>query len=104
MKFQAVLQSLTLASGVAAAMLVALTTSSFQRGFSRLIEAGGLIGTLVSSIFLFAIAMINLVVLVGIYRVFRQAKRGEVAGDAELDVFLARRGLCSAGSSEFCSG
>jgi high-affinity nickel-transport protein len=80
---------------IAAASLIALTASNLQRSYPGLIEAGGLIGTLVSVIFLFAIALINLVVLIGAFRVFRLAKRGEDYAAEELDVFLAQRGLLS---------
>jgi nickel/cobalt transporter (NiCoT) family protein len=80
---------------VAAALLIALTASSLQRSFPILIEAGGLVGTLVSVIFLFAIAMINLVVLVGVFRVFQRVKRREDYAEEELNVLLARRGLLS---------
>ena len=80
---------------IAAAMLIALTASTLQRRFPGLIEAGGAVGTLVSVIFLFAIAMINLVVLVGVFRLFRRVKRGEGYAEEELNVFLAQRGLLS---------
>jgi high-affinity nickel-transport protein len=68
---------------IAAAILIVLTASSLQRSFPGLIEAGGLIGTLVSVIFLFAIAMINLVVLIG---VFRKAKRGRFDTATEISL------------------
>src|SRR6516162_6325129 len=77
---------------IAAAILVALTASSLSQSFPGLVAAGSLVGTLVSVMFLFAIATINLVVLVGIFRVFRRARRGETYADEELNVFLARRG------------
>src|SRR6516165_5067353 len=77
---------------IAAAILVALTASSLSQSFPGLVAAGSLVGTLVSVMFLFAIATINLVVLVGIFRVFRRARRGETYADDELNVFLARRG------------
>jgi len=80
---------------IAAAMLIALTASGLQQSFPGLIEVGGLVGTLVSATFLFAIAMINLVVLFGIYRVFQRVKRGEDFAEEELNVFLAQRGLLS---------
>src|SRR4029077_16885058 len=80
---------------IAAAVLIALTASTLQRSFPGLIEAGGLVGTLVSVIFLFAIAIINLVVLVGVYRVFRRAKRGKDYAEEDLNLFLAQRGLLS---------
>jgi nickel/cobalt transporter (NiCoT) family protein len=78
---------------IAAAMLIAVTASTLQRSFPGLIEAGGLVGTLVSVIFLFAIAMINFIVLVGVFRVFRKAKRGDSYVEEDLNVFLAQRGL-----------
>jgi nickel/cobalt transporter (NiCoT) family protein len=43
-------------------------------------------------LFLFAIAMINVVVLAGVYRVFQQVKRGENYAEDETNVLLARRG------------
>src|SRR5215469_14772809 len=76
---------------VAAATVIALTASSLQRSFPGLIEAGGVVGTWVSVIFLFSIAMINLVVLVGVFRIFRRTKRGEDYVEEELNVFLAQR-------------
>jgi nickel/cobalt transporter (NiCoT) family protein len=77
---------------IAAALLIALTASTLQQSFPGLIEAGGLVGTLVSVIFLFAIAIINLVVLVGVYRVFRRARRGKDYAEEDLNVLLASRG------------
>jgi nickel/cobalt transporter (NiCoT) family protein len=80
---------------ITAVMLIALTASSLQRSFPGLIETSGLVGTLVSVIFLFAIAIINLVVLVGVFRVFQRVKRREDYAEEALNVFLARRGLLS---------
>jgi high-affinity nickel-transport protein len=80
---------------IGAATLIALTASSLQQSFPGLIEAGGLVGTLVSVIFLFAIAMINLVVLIDVFRIFQRAKRGEGDAEEEIGVLLARRGLLS---------
>ena len=80
---------------IAAAIVIALTARSLQRSFPKLVEAGGRVGTVVSAFFLFAIAMINLVVLVGVFRVFRRAKRGEDYAEEELNAFLAQRGMLS---------
>ncbi|MBV9870900.1 MAG: HoxN/HupN/NixA family nickel/cobalt transporter [Frankiaceae bacterium] len=52
----------------------------------------GLIGTSVSGTFLFAIAAINLVILVGIVRVFRDIRRG-VYDEESLEEHLDNRGL-----------
>ncbi|ORA13121.1 HoxN/HupN/NixA family nickel/cobalt transporter [Mycobacterium arosiense] len=56
----------------------------------------GLIGTGVSGVFLYAIALLNFVVLVGILRVFTRLRRGEYdpdTGAAELERQLGNRGL-----------
>ncbi|GAB1813232.1 Nickel transporter NicT [Mycobacterium sp. MUNTM1] len=56
----------------------------------------GLIGTSVSGVFLYAIALLNVMVLVGILRVFARLRRGEFDPDAdaaELERHLDNRGL-----------
>jgi high-affinity nickel-transport protein len=78
---------------VAVSIVIALTASSLQRRFPGLIQVGGVIGTLVSVGFLFTIAMINTVVLAGVYRLFRRVKRGATYAEEELDFFLSQRGL-----------
>jgi high-affinity nickel-transport protein len=52
----------------------------------------GLIGTSVSGTFLFALAAINMVILVGILKVFRDMRRG-VYDEETLEEHLANRGL-----------
>lgn len=76
-----------------ASVLIAMTARSLQQRFPGLVEVGGVFGTLVSALFLFAIAMINAVVLAGVYRLLRQVRRGERYADEELNLFLAKRGL-----------
>jgi high-affinity nickel-transport protein len=78
---------------IIAAAAIAATASTLQDRFPWLLAIGGVIGTTVSSGFLFIIAMINLVVLVGVYRLFQRVKRGGDYAEDELDVFLAWRGL-----------
>ena len=53
---------------------------------------GGIIGTLVSGTFLYLIAILNLVVLVGIVKVFLEMRRGRY-NDEELEQQLNARGL-----------
>jgi nickel/cobalt transporter (NiCoT) family protein len=77
----------------AATIVIALTASSLQQRFPRLIEVGNVVGTLVSVLFLFAIATINVVVLAEVYRLFRRVRRGYNHTGEELDVSLARRGF-----------
>src|ERR1022692_3324546 len=53
---------------------------------------GGIIGTLVSGTFLYLIAVLNLVILVGIVKVFLEMRRGRY-NDEELEQQLNARGL-----------
>ena len=52
----------------------------------------GLIGTSVSGVFLYLIALLNVIVLVGILRVFARLRRGDY-DEAELEQHLENRGL-----------
>jgi nickel/cobalt transporter (NiCoT) family protein len=61
--------------------------------FDQLRNIGGLIGTSVSAFFLLVIAAINIVILLDIYRTFREVKNGGVYNDATIDESLNKRGL-----------
>ncbi|MDT7548560.1 MAG: nickel/cobalt transporter (NiCoT) family protein [Actinomycetota bacterium] len=74
---------------VTAIAIVASKATAFQQAFQG---TGGIIGTLVSGSFLYLIAGLNLAVLSGIIRVWRQAKRGTYSAE-ELDDLLAKRGF-----------
>jgi high-affinity nickel-transport protein len=63
-----------------------------ESGSSGLHEATGLIGTSVSGVFLYVIGIINLVVLVGIIKVFRRMRQGDFK-EAELNRQLDNRGF-----------
>jgi len=63
-----------------------------RRGSSGLHTMTGIIGTGVSGTFLYLIAALNVVVLAGIVKVFREM-RNNAYDDAELEEQLARRGL-----------
>jgi len=54
--------------------------------------AGGAVGTLVSAGFLYLIAVLNLIVLAGIFKVFRDMRRGAYS-ETELEAQLQARGL-----------
>ena len=54
--------------------------------------ATGLVGTLVSGTFLYVIAILNFVILVGIFKVFLEMRRGRFS-DSELEQQLNSRGL-----------
>jgi high-affinity nickel-transport protein len=59
---------------------------------SALHTYGGLVGTLVSGLFLSLLGVLNLVILVGILKVFRAMRRGHF-DEAELEEHLANRGF-----------
>ncbi len=63
-----------------------------KNGSSSLQYTTNIVGTLVSAFFLFVIAAINIVILVGILKIFR-AMRGGVYDEAELERQLNSRGL-----------
>jgi high-affinity nickel-transport protein len=84
----------------ALAMLLAIGSKAFMRATvgpveddsSTLHHYTGLIGTSVSGVFLYLIAILNLVVLAGILRVFLRLRRGEY-DESELEQHLDNRGL-----------
>jgi nickel/cobalt transporter (NiCoT) family protein len=67
----------------------AKAAANFQQSFK---DTGGIIGTVVSGGFLYLIAALNLAVLWGVMRMWRQAKAGTYRQE-ELDVLLAQRGF-----------
>lgn len=56
-------------------------------------EIGGLIGALASSLFLFAIALVNLVILRSLWRIFRRVRSGGDYVEEDLDAVLRRSGF-----------
>jgi high-affinity nickel-transport protein len=66
--------------------------SQVSRSGSGLHSVTGIIGTGVSGTFLYVIAVLNLVILLGIVRVFREMRTGRYS-DAELNEQLDKRGL-----------
>ena len=58
-------------------------------------EVGGVISTIASASFLFAIAFINILVLISVYRTFQAVKRGEPFAEEDFDILLNKRGFLS---------
>jgi high-affinity nickel-transport protein len=71
---------------------IAVAAGSVQSHFSALADTGGLIGTLISALFLFAIAAMNLFVLRSIARTFAGIKQGEAYVDQDLPAILDSMG------------
>jgi nickel/cobalt transporter (NiCoT) family protein len=78
---------------VGLAIALALTTTALSGRFSVLKNIGGTIGTSVSALFLFAIAVANIVVLLKVYRALRTARKGGRPADDDVDAILAKRGF-----------
>jgi high-affinity nickel-transport protein len=84
--------SIVFALGVLVVVGVRGLSGAVTNGSSTLHEATGLIGPLVSGSFLFAIGILNLIILVSITRIFRRMRHGEL-DERELEEQLARRGF-----------
>ena len=82
--------SLAITLAVAA---IAATAFALEGRFQQFKTVGSIVGTGASAFFLLAIAAINLVILRGIRRSFRSARRGEPVADHELDHLLSGRGF-----------
>lgn len=77
---------------VVATLLLAAGAASFA-GDSLLRSIGGLIGTSVSAIFLLLIAVLNLAILVSLWRTMRAVREQNVHDVEKIDALLAGRGL-----------
>jgi high-affinity nickel-transport protein len=78
---------------VLASVGVAVATSAMQGRFDHYKEIGGVVGTLVSALFLFAIALMNLIILRSIYQAWRNVRNGGAYVDDDFDLLLADRGF-----------
>lgn len=72
---------------------IAIAAVVIRNIIPNLQSAGGIIGTLVSALFLYIIALINFLVLWEIFQTFRKVTRGEEYNDQTLEDFLDQRGL-----------
>ncbi len=78
---------------VGLSIAIALATSALQTHFDAFKTVGGVVGTLVSAVFLFAIAFANILVLISVYRTFVTVKNGGRFLEDELNLVLTNRGL-----------
>jgi nickel/cobalt transporter (NiCoT) family protein len=74
-------------------LLIAAAALGLQKHIDHYRSIGGVIGTLVSSLFLLAIAIANIVILRSVYATFRRVRRGEPYVDEDLDLLLSNRGF-----------
>ena len=76
-----------------ASLLVAVVATALNTRLSQYRELGGTISTLVSTGFLFAIAILNLFVLKSIVGAWRRVRDGSACTDDDFDLLLANRGF-----------
>jgi high-affinity nickel-transport protein len=72
---------------------IAITATTLTGQFDTFKNVGGIVGTLVSTLFLFVIAAMNIAILVGIWRAFRHVRRGGEFVEQDFDLLLNSRGL-----------
>jgi high-affinity nickel-transport protein len=75
------------------AAAIAGTALVLQQRVDTIRAVGGAIGALVSAFFLFAIALMNLIVLRSICDVFSRVRRGQPYVEEDLDILLGNRGF-----------
>jgi nickel/cobalt transporter (NiCoT) family protein len=80
---------------VIGAAAIAGTAIALQHRVDSARSVGGAIGTVVSAFFLFAIAIVNLIVLRSIYGAFVRVRRGEPYIEEDFDILLGNRGFLS---------
>ena len=78
---------------VLASVAIAAAATASKGRFDTFQSVGGVIATLVSALFLLAIAAMNVVILGIVYRTFRRVKAGASYLDENLTTLLAGRGL-----------
>jgi len=76
-----------------ASLGIFLTATAIETHLSQFREIGAIFGTLVSALFMVVIALMNLLILMGTYKTFRQVKNGESYTEQSLDLLFAGGGL-----------
>jgi high-affinity nickel-transport protein len=80
---------------VIGSIAIAATALALHHSIDRARDIGSLVGTLVSTLFLFAIAIVNLIVLNSVLRAFARVRRGEPYVEEDFDMLLGNRGFLS---------
>ena len=78
---------------VLGSIAIATTALALQHHLESARAVGALLGTLVSTLFLFGIGIANLFVLRSVYISFRSVRRGNPYREEDLDLLLGNRGL-----------
>jgi high-affinity nickel-transport protein len=78
---------------IVGSIAIAATALAMHHRIDAAREIGGVIGTLVSTLFLFGIAIVNLIVLRSVYRTFTRVRRGGTYVEEDFDLLLGNRGF-----------
>jgi high-affinity nickel-transport protein len=78
---------------VLGSLALAFVALKLQQQVDQFRSIGGIVGTLVSTFFLLAIGLANLVILRSVYQTFQRVRRGEPYVDEDLDLLLSNRGF-----------
>jgi high-affinity nickel-transport protein len=78
---------------VIGSIAIAATALALHHRIDHAREIGGLVGTLVSTLFLFAIAIANLIIFRAVFRTFKAVRRGQPYVDEDFDLLLGSRGF-----------
>jgi high-affinity nickel-transport protein len=76
-----------------AAAGIAVTATALSAHFDQFKSIGGVIGTLVSALFLFVIAFANLIILRSVWLTYRHVRSGGRYVDEDFDILLNNRGV-----------
>jgi len=80
----------TIVCGMIVALVVAFDFIKAQ--YANFANVGAILGTLISGVFLFAIGLVNVIIVVEVYRIFRKLRDGELDQRA-LDEQMEKRGF-----------
>ncbi|PPQ26196.1 HoxN/HupN/NixA family nickel/cobalt transporter [Rhodopila globiformis] len=78
---------------VLVAAAIALTTAAMSSRFQAWKGVGGIVSTSVSTLFLFAVAAMNVVILIEVWRTFHAVRRGGAFANQDFDTLLNSRGF-----------
>jgi len=76
-----------------ATAVIAVTVMTLEDSFNAFNDMAGIVGTLVSGLFLLAMAVMNLVIAASVYRTWRHVRSGGAYDDDDLNILLNNRGL-----------
>ena len=74
------------------ALAIAVTTTAISTHFYALKGFGNVVGTLVSTLFLFLVAAMNLGILANVWKAFRRVRAGGAFAEQDFDLLLNNRG------------